>query len=447
MEVLEGYDFVALNFDDDGKLINGAALEELKGKAKSATDAIFLAHGFRNSENEARQLYSGFLKNFRANLARPELASLAARQFVVAGVFWPSKSLPESSADRVKGNVQSAGDDGAVKREEAKQARQQLEDLRDTVATQAQKPRIERAIQLLNRLEDDTAAQDEFAACVKSLLESISLEANEGLEKFKSQEGSEALSRLEAPVILPVSSTGGGNVNSLDLDIGGGGDSGEAQGLLDAVGSVFGAAARFVNMTTWYIMKSRCGQVGANGTAAAVRSVLAANPAIRIQLTGHSLGGRLMAAAAKSLDTGMVASLNLLEAAFSHYGFSKSPKGAAGFFCDVLKKNVVKGPIIATYSDSDSVVGLAYSLASRLAGDNTRAVGDANDEYGGIGRNGTQLLDTAKVEALHRPGTPYTFGVGGVVTNLNGSKGLIQSHGDVTNPAVTYAVASAIAAT
>jgi hypothetical protein len=91
------------------------------------------------------------------------------------------------------------------------------------------------------------------------------------------------------------------------------------------VGSVFGAAARFVNMTTWYIMKDRCGKVGADGTAAAVRSVLAA----------------------KSLDTGMGASLNLLEAAFSHYGFSKSPKGAAGFFCDVLKKSVVKGPILA----------------------------------------------------------------------------------------------------
>jgi hypothetical protein len=447
METLEGFDFVALNFDGDGKLMSEAALDELKTRAKTATDAIFIAHGFRNSESEARRLYSDFLRNFKANMQRPELANLAARNFVAAGIFWPSKSLPESAADRVKTNAQSADDDGALRCEEARQTRQQLVELRDTIASEAQKPRIDRAIALLTRLEDDTAAQDEFAACVKTLLEAVSLEQNEGLDKFKSQEGSEALSRLEAPVILPAAAGGGGNVNSLDIDVGGGDGGGQAQGFFDAVGSVMGAAGRFVNMTTWYIMKDRCGKVGANGTAAAVRAVAAANPAIKIQLVGHSLGGRLMAATAKSLDTGMVASLNLLEAAFSHYGFSKSPKGAAGFFGDVLSRSVVRGPIIATYSASDSVVGLAYSLASRLAGDNVKGIGDENDEYGGIGRNGTQLLATAKVERLHQPGSPYTLAVGNVVTNLNGSGGLITSHGDVTNAAVTYAVASAIAGT
>ena len=57
------------------------------------------------------------------------------------------------------------------------------------------------------------------------------------------------------------------------------------------------------------------------------------------------------------------------------------------------------------------------------------------------------MLATAKVEKLHQPGTPYTLAAGNIVTNLNGSGGLITSHGDVTNAAVTYAVASAIAST
>jgi len=252
-------------------------------------------------------------------------------------------------------------------------------------------------------------------------------------------------------VILPVgkSSAAAANINSVDFgDIGGGGDAtGQTEGFTDIVGSIFGAASRFVNLSTWYLMKDRCGKVGANGTVGAVNEILKLNPKPRIQLVGHSLGGRLMAACAKSLPQGSVDSLNLLEAAFSHYGFSQSPQGARGFFCEVLENKVVKGPIIATYSSADSVVGYAYSIASRLAGDNTKAIGDEHDEYGGIGRNGTQLLASAKTEKLHQPGNPYASLGAGIVTNLNGSGGLITSHGDITNPAVTYAVASSIART
>jgi hypothetical protein len=194
MQNIEGFDFIALKFDSDGNVADTSALNDLKQRAATVTDAIFIAHGFRNSEADASDLYSEFLKNFRANLERqPELASLKARRFVVAGVFWPSKTLPESAKDRSGGSAQSAGDDEDVARQEKREARKQLVELRDTVATEDQKPRIDRAIQLLEQLDDSTAAQDEFAASVKSLLDCVSLEQNEGLEKFKSQPGSEAL--------------------------------------------------------------------------------------------------------------------------------------------------------------------------------------------------------------------------------------------------------------
>src|SRR4051794_33959524 len=102
MENLQGFDFFPLFFDADGNLLNtsSSTLTELKNRSKSATDAIFLGHGFRNSEAEARGLYGNFLQNLRANMEqRPELSALKARNFVVAGVFWPSKALPESPAD------------------------------------------------------------------------------------------------------------------------------------------------------------------------------------------------------------------------------------------------------------------------------------------------------------------------------------------------------------
>jgi hypothetical protein len=42
----------------------------------------------------------------------------------------------------------------------------------------------------------------------------------------------------------------------------------------------------------------------------------------------------------------------------------------------------------------DTVVGYAYAIASRVAGDNAKAIG-ANDEFGGLGRNGTQNTSEA----------------------------------------------------
>ncbi len=140
-------------------------------------------------------------------------------------------------------------------------------------------------------------------------------------------------------------------------------------------------------------------------------------------------------------------SLSLLEAAFSHYGLSpNNGKGAVGFFRDVITQQLVKGPLISTFSYQDTVVSIAYAISSRLAGDNVKQVGDKDDEFGGIGRNGTQLTPEANGQPLAQVGDHYVFGVD-VVNNLDGSGGAIKNHGDVTNPRVTYAVACSVAQT
>jgi pimeloyl-ACP methyl ester carboxylesterase len=214
--------------------------------------------------------------------------------------------------------------------------------------------------------------------------------------------------------------------------------------------SIAGGLGRFLNLTNWYVMKDRSGAVGAKGVADAVRALHASCPEIRVHLVGHSLGGRLMASCAKALsDRPMlrVDSLMLLEAAFSHFGFSSNNgHGTAGFFRDVIEKKVVKGPFVSTFSAQDTVVGNAYAIMSRLAGDNTREIGDASDEFGGIGRNGP--LKTAEVAnfPLNAPGVAYEYKAE-VINNLDGSGGLIKDHGDVTNAAVTYAFASIVART
>jgi hypothetical protein len=448
MEKLHGFDFIRLKFDENGALQPAQPLDELKQhiQTAAATDAIFIAHGFRNDENDATTLYDRFLDTFRTHVDGPFRQSLGPRKFVVAGVYWPSKKFPEDV--KLGGSVQALDDEFGDKEE----ARQKLEDLKATAARPDQKAKLDRASQLLDRVKGNKQAQDEFVSLVLSLLDDTpQLDSTEGVDAIKAKDGSELLDALKTPIILPTASDGDeGGVTAVGPVVVTGEDGG-TEGIASVFGSIFGRIGQFLNLTTWYLMKNRAGVVGSTGVAQAVRDVKAARPAIRIHLVGHSLGGRVMAACAKALaQTPKLQpdSLTLLEAAFSHYGFSpNNGKGQAGFFRAVMDSKVVKGPLISTFSKKDTVVGTAYAITSRLAGDSVQEIGDANDPFGGIGRNGAQKTAEAVIETLHTAGTAYSAFAAGKVICLDGSEGLINDHGDVTNSNVTYAFASAVAQT
>jgi hypothetical protein len=448
MEKIGIFDFAPLHFHEDGRPVKPSDTDAFVQAAANATDVILLAHGFRNSEAEARNLYTNFFTNFGAHV---ETLGLGSRKFLTGGVFWPSKSFKEASdlggTTQIGGRTQSVGepgDEGAA--EERAAAEAELIDLRETIACGEKKQNIDRAIELLDQLENSAQAQNEFVSLVMSVLDGTEVDETEGLNEILAQDGTTVLQVLQEDVELPPTSGGPtdeGGVSSVNMDFLG--EDGSVQGIRDVVKSIFGGVGRLLNITTWYKMKERSGAVGAAGVADLVRKLRKAHPDLRIHLIGHSLGGRLMASCTKALsEQNAVTTLSLLEAAFSHFGFSETPDGKPGFFRDVLAKKVVRGPIVATYSALDEVVGVAYALASRVARDNVEAIGDANDEFGGIGRNGAQNLPTSLREELHRAGNAYSL-QNGVVLNLDGSRKLIKSHGDVTNPDVTWAVASVVA--
>lgn len=451
--MITDFDFFPLTFDENGKLGNPAQFTALNTRAATATDVIFLAHGFRNNENDATTLYAGILKTFKENLARPEFHGAGNRNIIVAGVYWPSKPFQEtfSSSDASgDGSVQAADDE----LQEMVAVLQQLESMKNMSPEHSAE--LDQAIALLPEVKNDPDTQDEFVGLVLSILNDTELDVTEGLQQIRAQQGSDLLGKLSTPVILPTVQSDSDQDEGGTLAVGSfipSTGNGAALSVGSFFGSIFGKIGQFLNLTTWYIMKSRSGSVGATGVAKAVRDLKATHPAIKIHLVGHSLGGRLMAGCAKSLAQPPVlqpASLTLLEAAFSHYGFSaNNGAGTPGFFRDVIDKKVVKGPMISTFSFQDTVVGHVYAIASRLADDNVKAIGDANDPFGGIGRNGAQkTVESAavKLKTAAAPGAPYTF-TPGVVTCLDGSGGLIKEHGDVANSDVTYALASAVAMT
>jgi hypothetical protein len=317
----------------------------------------------------------------------------------------------------------------------------QLDDLKEG-ASKAQRAKLEKAAALLPKLGGNAKKQDEFVALVLSIIDGSQLDTTEGLPQIRKKKGSELLARLSDP---SAPRPGSGQAPRP-----GSGQAEGTRGIGNLFGGIAGGVGAFLNLTKWYVMKDRSGTVGAQGVATAVRALHDRCPAVKIHLVGHSLGGRLMASCAKALgDTPMLQpdSLLLLEAAFSHYGFSAdNGRGKPGFFRDVIARKVVKGPLVSTFSAQDTVVGGPYSIMSRLAGDNTREIGDASDEYGGIGRNGALKTTEVATGKLHVPGTAYDYQAD-VINNLDGSGGLIKDHGDVTNDAITYAFASAVART
>jgi hypothetical protein len=458
MASIEGFDFFPLHFDKNGVL--QGALDELQQRAGTATDVIFIAHGFRNSEDDATGLYTKFLHNFRASLGRPELKGVAQRNYAVAGVYWPSLAFQETFPQPSGGSVQAFGDDTSAQQQDA--VEQQIENLKAEVGPD-DRGKLDQAKQLLAALDSDPDAQDRFVSLVFSVLGNSNLGAGEGVEEVRAQEGAKVLSKLRLPIIVSTQQAAGtadavGGVAGIGSTFATGGDSsaeGGTQGLGSFVGSVLGAAGRFLNFTTWWVMKERSGVVGANGVAQAVRDLKSKHAGVKVHLVGHSLGGRLMASCAKSLCANpplQPDSVTLLEAAFSHYGFSANaglsddPAKNVGFFRDVITAKISKGPLVATFSAMDTVVGHVYALASRVAGDNVRALGDANDPFGGIGRNGAQKTQESISGELHDVGDAYKYQIG-VVNNLDGSNHLIVDHSDVTNERVTYAFASSVAMT
>jgi hypothetical protein len=103
-----------------------------------------------------------------------------------------------------------------------------------------------------------------------------------------------------------------------------------------------------------------------------------------------------------------------------------------GYFRAVFSEQRVSGPIIATYTANDQAVGIAYPIACRLAGQNSTALGDANDPFGGVGRNGVlHVLPSERGPSgplLPRTGT-YRFEAR-KTNNLLSDK-FVKNHGDV----------------
>jgi len=438
MQTVSRFPYFEIEFTKDGAAADAAQVAALHDFVvqSGTTDLLVISHGWNNDMADARDLYARFLACVRAVLDQGLVPAAATRSFAVMAVLWPSKKFADE--ELIPSGAAALGSAVSIAF-----VQQQLDRLDRALQAPDKSPTLARARTLVPALENSPKAQEEFANLIRSLLPQTDAQAEDASTDFFNRNGKELMDRLAKPTSTTVRAAAGGGAAAIPaMPIGG------AAGLGETFSGILSAARNLLNYSTYYLMKERAGTVGRRGVNGVLRQLKAARPPLHLHLVGHSFGGRLVTAAtdgpagenALGIDT-----LTLLQAAFSHNGFASKYDGTNdGGFRAVVTGHKVRGPILVTHSVQDRAVGVAYPLASRVSGQDAAALGDENDRFGGIGRNGAQHTPERVVGTLQPTTMPYAFQPGKVF-NLNADS-IIAEHSDICHNEVAFALLTAIAA-
>jgi pimeloyl-ACP methyl ester carboxylesterase len=407
----------------------------------SVTDLFVIAHGWNNHMDEARSLYRDFFGHVRAEQDAGRVPGAAGRGYAVLGVLWPSKKFADKE-------LIASGAAGASSAVTDTVLLEQLDDLKGVFSDPRADDKLEQAKRLVGDLEDKRSARRQFADLLRSMLPADAADDEDASTSLFELRGDQVMERLSKPVLpaRPASRGTGGSAARI-------GDPASPAGGAAGIGRFFSgiksAARNLMNFATYYQMKERAGTVGRQGLSPLLHDIRARRPDLKLHLIGHSFGGRLVTAAAAGRDDRPVVkpdTLVLLQAAFSHHGFARRFDGTRdGFFRRVVENQLVAGPVVITCTRNDRAVGLAYPLASLIAGQVAAELGDKNDLYGGIGRNGAQKTPEAVDGTLLAAGGAYAFQAGSLY-NLKADQ-FISDHSDICGDEVAHALLTAVAAT
>ena len=432
------FPYKCIEFTKEGRLYDASEREVISQwiAANNLTDLFIISHGWNNDMDEADSLYrdlSGFLGE--------ALGAVTGKKFGVLGAYWPSKRFAD--ADLIAGGGAAGIDSGE------QVAVNGLIDILRTEFTDATHQPILQALEKTSRqlMTHDNAPQ-EFVRKIGELLQLVQLGSAETEDNLASaildeENPKTLLIRLaDAEAIGTPAENGGAaggitNINTAE-------DTEDAAARLGFVDDIVAGARNLLNLTTYYTMKERAGTVGKRGMQPLILNIINTFPQLRLHLIGHSFGGRLMATAVSSLPANhAVNTLVLLQAAFSHYGFSDNfdGKGGKGLFRSAVSERKVKGPVIISHTHNDKAVGKAYAVASRLANQTASFFGGPDDKFGGIGANGAQKSGASNAFKMMR-NSQYKFQPG-MIYNLNADN-CIGGHSDIRKIEVAEAIANCI---
>jgi hypothetical protein len=416
---ISGIPYSIAEFDQDGKPVRTPLVPS------EAREIIIVSHGWNNSRSEAESMYKTLFENFAA------VHGEGTEGLAIVGVIWPSKKFDFSDEVPLDetGQVRAAGVDGwAGGTENVEKQFSQFEALFEDSPNKQELPKLHA---LLGKL-DQPASQDEFVQGLRRLVGTPN--------DCSDLDASSFFFQVDDPRDVFVNALQASAEVGIDAPDGDG--AARAAGIGDVFSGVGNAVGSLLNITTYYEMKKRAGTVGATGLALLIDELSRRDAVQRLHLVGHSFGARLVTAAAMHSQTKKLHGMFLLQGAFSHSGFSD-----VGYFRNVIVQHRLAGPIVITHTVNDRAVGKSYAIASRISRDAASGLGDENDKYGGLGRNGARNMQSGEVSEqcteLLDSGTPYAFEKQ-QIHNLESSN-FIHDHGDVEGRQVAWAISQGIA--
>ncbi|MEJ2889215.1 hypothetical protein [Actinomycetospora aeridis] len=392
MQPIAGRPFWVVDFDQDGRPLgdDGLAQSPQRGQVR---DLVVLCHGWNNSREGALGLYADLFGRM-APLIAPD------RSVGFVGVLWPSLLLPDdvpaatgpvmAGSAGAGGGAQASGAaptpvppgpaaSGAAIAEALAPAFPGREDTLAEIGA------------LLDRAPEDGAELRRCHDLVVSLVARPDAGKDEdtgelALLDATPREAFETMAGLARP------------------------DVGDAQGTNPFAG-LWRGAKEVLRTLSYYEMKDRAGVVGASGLGPLVAGL--ARPDLRVHLAGHSFGARLVSFALTALEpaTSPVASLTLVQGAFSHFAFSATAPVAAGAGRLAGHVDRVHGPLVSTHTPNDRAVGWWYPNASVLARQDNQASTSALYRWGAVGHDGYQQVAAAETRVVPTR-TPYGFPAG-----------------------------------
>ncbi|HZQ99620.1 MAG TPA: serine-threonine protein kinase [Chloroflexota bacterium] len=433
-----GFPFWVASFDESGGLAQPDAIDaflaELPGQ--EVTDLFVCSHGWNNTREMALAMYERFFEQVAALLGEPTVRRDA--RIGVLGVIWPSiRWADEAVPAPTSPGVPTAA---AVARPPPATDEQLVLDLlpafpakQDTVRELASllgsRPRSRRSLRRFKQLMGELADSPDVAPTVEDGGEAGGLVGESRSNPLRVFERFGNAART----------TGGAQPPTADLG--------------DVFDWLWDGAKEALRQATYWEMKKRAGVVGKLGLGPLLGRIRAVQPAPRLHLVGHSFGGRLVSYALAGLpaDGGAppVASLVLLQGAFSHFAFAEKlpfDPSRAGALAGLAAR--VDGPLVVTHSRFDTAVGDLYPLASIASGDDASAIEDVLFRWGAMGHDGAQAVDAQGVPFGPAGTAAYPFAPGRFV-NLDGDAVIAAggppagAHGDIFHPEIAWSVLAA----
>ncbi|MCC3767076.1 serine-threonine protein kinase [Streptomyces sp. UNOC14_S4] len=386
-----------LTFDEDGHPDPAESDALTRGVAQQGvTDLVMFAHGWNNDRSSATRLYTAFFAPFPGLLAAGG-AEAAGHRVGYAGVIWPSMDFPDEPVPHfpqqgVRARAVHAGLDPAT--------REALVRL-----LPCQEAAVDRLSELLAQRPDDPARLEEFVTLARGLAPAAQAANGQAPGVYDLGPGPlPAMLTADARQVCGDFASALESVGALSASLFG--------GVVDGMERLWHGAFELLRQISYWTMKRRAGTVGHDGLGPFLGGLARSSPALRVHLVGHSFGARLVSFALSGLPDGRspVASVTLLEGAFSHYAFASSLPFATdrgGALSGLYDR--IDGPLVCCYSSHDTALGVLYPLASMASRDDDSVLGLDIPRWGALGHDGVQSVSACSgipVADVLRDGLP-----------------------------------------